>query len=135
MGNSSVPSRSAEVLLSGLEAGTPAAAGLLTSSAASSRWGDIAVVPLAVVFDYKGRENRAYPAHASGLAALENARECYFPCGSRGAGRFVHCGSYFGKTLMEQAGQGAAFAEFGATNVAVFAIVNARGVVVSVGKP
>jgi L-aminopeptidase/D-esterase-like protein len=42
----------------------------------------------------------------------------------------VHVGSYFGEKRMEQSGQGAAFYESGATKVAVFSVVNARGVLV-----
>jgi L-aminopeptidase/D-esterase-like protein len=114
----------------GLEAGCGVAAGLLESGSASHEWGNIAVVPTAVVFDFKGRDNSVYPDRALGLAALQSAREGWFPYGTRGAGRFVHCGSYFGRSFMEQSGQGAAFGEFGATKVAVFAVVNARGVIV-----
>ena len=120
----------------GLEAGCAVASGLLSSGRASHKWGEIAVVPSAVVFDFKGRDNGIYPDRSLGLAALEGAREGCFPCGSRGAGRFVHCGSYFGQEFMEQSGQGAAFAEFGATKVAVFTVVNARGVVMDrAGRP
>jgi L-aminopeptidase/D-esterase-like protein len=47
----------------------------------------------------------------------------------------MHCGSYFGESLMEQAGQGAAFAKFGATKLAVFTVVvDACGVIVREGK-
>ena len=57
----------------GLEAGSAVAAGLLNSGAASSRWSDIAVVPMAVVFDYKGRENRGVSGSCLGSG---RAGEC-----------------------------------------------------------
>lgn len=112
----------------GCEAAAAISTALLASGAASSKWGDIAVVPCAVVFDFKGRDNSVYPDVALGRAALESARPGWFPYGQHGAGRFVHVGSYFGEKAMEQSGQGAAFCERGATKIAVFSVVNARGV-------
>lgn len=111
----------------GLEAATGVASALLDSKQSSTKWGDVAVVPAAVVFDFKGRENCIYPDRALGWAALQNARAGWFPYGPRGAGRFVHCGSYFGERRMEQSGQGGAFGEYGATKLAIFTVVNARG--------
>ena len=91
-----------------------------------------AIVPTAVVFDDKGRDNDVRPDRALGLAALHSTREDWFPCGARGAGRFVHCGTYFGQACMEQSGQGAGFGEFGRTKRGVFTVVvNAVGVVVN----
>ena len=114
----------------GLEAASGVAAGLLNSGAASQKWGEIAVVPAAVVFDFKGRHNAVCPDRELGLAALKTAREGWFPLGTRGAGAFVHCGSYFGESFMERSGQGAAFVDLGSTRLAVFTVVNARGVIV-----
>ena len=90
-----------------------------------------AVMPAAVVFDCKGRDNDAHPNRASGFTALHSTREDWFPCGARGAGWFVYCGTYFGQAFMEQSGQGAAFAEFGRTELGIFTVVNALGVVVN----
>jgi L-aminopeptidase/D-esterase-like protein len=115
----------------GLEAGYAVAAGLLSSGLASHQRSEIAIVPAAVVFDYKGRDNDVHPDHALALAALHSTREDWFPCGARGAGRFVHCGTYFGQACMEQSGQGAAFGEFGRTKLGIFTVVNALGVVVN----
>jgi 6-aminohexanoate-oligomer endohydrolase len=114
----------------GLEAASGVTAGLLRSGHASCHWGELAVVPAAVVFDFKGRDTTVYPDRELGLAALDAVTEGRFPLGARGAGAFVHCGSYFGESFMERSGQGAAFQQFGATKLAVFTIVNARGVVV-----
>ncbi len=113
----------------GLEAASGVASGLLHSGAASQKWGEVAVVPAAVVFDFKGRHNAVHPDRKLGLAALNAAREGMFPLGMRGAGAFVHCGSYFGESFMERSGQGAAFRKLGATRLAVFTVVNARGVI------
>jgi 6-aminohexanoate-oligomer endohydrolase len=117
----------------GLEAASGVAAGLLNSGAASQKWSEIAVVPAAVLFDFKGRHNAIYPDRELGLAALKAAREGWFPVGARGAGAFVHCGSYFGESFMERSGQGAAFLDLGPTRLAVFTVVNARGVIVDRG--
>ena len=114
----------------GLEAASGVVAGLLQSGHATAKWGEVAVVPAAVVFDYKGRNNTLYPDRELGLQALKAAVEGRFPLGARGAGAFVHCGSYFGEEYMERAGQGAAYGEFGQTKLAVFTVVNARGVIV-----
>jgi L-aminopeptidase/D-esterase-like protein len=114
----------------GLEAASGVASGLLRSGAASGDWGHVAVVPAAVVFDFKGRLNTVYPDRDLGLAALEAACEGQFPLGARGAGAFVHCGSFFGESFMERSGQGAAFLNLKSTRIAVFTVVNARGVLI-----
>ena len=114
----------------GLEAASGVATGLLESGRASQHWGEVAVVPAAVVFDFKGRTNKVYPKRDLGMTALQNCREGRFPLGAHGAGRFVHCGSYFGEQFMERSGQGAAFGQYRSTRVAVFTVVNARGVIV-----
>ena len=111
----------------GLEAASGVAAGLLNSGVASQRWGEIAIVPAAAVFDFKGRRNAVYPDKELGLAALKAARDSWFPLGAHGVGSFVHCGSYFGESFMERSGQGAAFRKLGSTSLAVFTVVNARG--------
>jgi L-aminopeptidase/D-esterase-like protein len=113
----------------GLEAASGVAAALLESGVASRRWGGIAIVPGAVVFDFKGRDTNVYPDRELGIQALQNCRAGIFPLGARGAGRFVHCGSYFGEEFMERTGQGAAFSRYGSARIAVFTVVNARGVI------
>jgi 6-aminohexanoate-oligomer endohydrolase len=115
----------------GLEAASGVASGLLHSGADSHKWGEVAIVPAAVVFDFTERQNAVRPDRKLGVAALDAAREGRFPLGKRGAGAFVHCGSYFGESFMERAGQGAAFRELGATRLAVFTVVNARGVILN----
>jgi L-aminopeptidase/D-esterase-like protein len=117
----------------GLEAASGVAAELLRSGAASVDWGHVAVVPAAVVFDFKGRLNTIYPDRDLGLAALEAAQEGRFPLGTCGAGACVHCGSFFGEGFMERSGQGAAFLDLGSTRLAVFTVVNARGVIIGRG--
>jgi 6-aminohexanoate-oligomer endohydrolase len=114
----------------GLEAASGVAAGLLHSGFASQRWGGVAIVPAAVVFDFKGRQNAVYPDKELGLKALEAARDSWFPLGAHGVGSFVHCGSYFGESFMERSGQGAAFQKLESTRLAVFTVVNARGAMV-----
>jgi L-aminopeptidase/D-esterase-like protein len=120
----------------GLEAAAGVASCLMEAGNASTEWGEVAVVPAAVVFDFKGRQNRVYPDSTLGRTALQTAREGWFPYGACGAGRFVHAGSYFGEDYMERSGQGAAFGAQNATKVAVFTVVNSRGVVMDrAGNP
>jgi L-aminopeptidase/D-esterase-like protein len=114
----------------GLEAASGVMAGLLAARGGSTRWGEIAYVPGAIVFDFTGRTNSVHPDRELGVAALTGARAGRFPLGSRGAGRFVHCGSFFGPRFMERSGQGGAFRQIGTVKVAVFVVVNALGAVV-----
>ena len=114
----------------GLEAASGSSCWVAPSGATSGNWGQVAVVPAAVVFDFKGRYTTVYPDKELGIAALAAAREGWFPLGTRGAGALVHCGSYFGESFMERSGQGAAFLNLGPTRLAVFTVVNARGVIV-----
>jgi L-aminopeptidase/D-esterase-like protein len=113
----------------GLEAASGVTAALLQARRASATWGDLAIVPAAVVFDFKGRDDLVYPDRELGQAALNAAVEGCFPLGKRGAGAFVHCGSYFSESFMERSGQGAAFRQIGDTKLAVFTLLNARGVI------
>jgi len=114
----------------GLEAASGVMAGLLERRKGSNRWNEIAYVPGAIVFDFGGRENAVHPDRELGLAALAAAKTGRFPLGSRGAGRFVHVGSFFGPRFMERSGQGGAFRQIGPTRVAVFVVVNALGAVI-----
>jgi len=86
--------------------------------------GRVAIVPTAVVFDYKGRDNYVYVDSTLGLASLESAREGWFPCGTRGVG-VVSCGTYFGGPSWNNSARGAAFAAFGTTKVRTSTVVNA----------
>ncbi len=114
----------------GLEAASGVMDGLLARRKGSNRWNEIAYVPGAIVFDFGGRENSVHPDRELGIAALDAAKAGRFPLGSRGAGRFVHVGSFFGPRFMERSGQGGAFRQIGATKVAVFVVVNALGAAV-----
>jgi 6-aminohexanoate-oligomer endohydrolase len=108
----------------GLEAASGVAARLLSGGSASARWGEIAVIPSAAIYDFRGRDNSIYPDRNLGAAAFDSARAGWFPLGAHGAGRFSHCGKLLGHDYMERAGQGAAFGQFGATKITV---VNAVG--------
>jgi L-aminopeptidase/D-esterase-like protein len=114
----------------GLEAASGVMDGLLEARGNSTRWGEIAYVPGAIVFDFTGRDNAVHPDRELGQAALKAAKSGRFPLGSRGAGRFVHCGSYFGPRFMERSGQGGTFRQIGLAKVAVFTVVNALGAIV-----
>lgn len=114
----------------GLEAASGVMSGLLDERDGANQWTQIAYVPGAIVYDFTGRANAIHPDRELGRAALAAARPGHFPQGSRGAGRFVHCGSYFGPRFMERSGQGGEFRQVGTTKVAVFVVVNALGAVV-----
>lgn len=111
----------------GLEAASGVAARLLSGESVSTRWGEIAVIPSAAIYDFRGRDNSIYPDRNLGAAAFDSARAGWFPLGAHGAGRFSHCGKLLGHEYMERAGQGAAFGQFGTTKIAVFTVVNAIG--------
>src|SRR5271167_3183457 len=55
----------------GLEAASGVAAGLLRSGTTSNKWGEVAVVPAAVLYDFKGRHNNVCPDRELGLSALK----------------------------------------------------------------
>ena len=114
----------------GLEAASGVAAELLARRDYASGWQDIALVAGAIVFDLRGRDNAIYPDKALGRAALRAARPGRFALGPRGAGRSVTVGKVTGYDRREAAGQGGAFRQVGAVKVAVFAVVNAIGVIV-----
>ena len=113
----------------GLEAASGVTSELLASGRRSGDWDDIPVVPSAILFDFPGRSNRIHPDKELGRAALKAAQpNCCF-VGTRGAGRFVYVGKYFGHAFMERAGQGCAFMELGETKLLIATVVNARGVI------
>src|SRR5205823_6010066 len=84
----------------------------------------------AIIFDYGARGNVIYPDPALGRAAVRAARPGVFPLGRRGAGRSAGVGAVFDRGRSEPSGQAGAFRAIGATKVAVFAVVNALGVIV-----
>jgi L-aminopeptidase/D-esterase-like protein len=114
----------------GLEAACGVMDGLLDERRGSTGRGEIAYVPGAIVFDFTGRDNAVHPDRELGRAALKGAKSGRFPLGSRGAGRFVHCGSFFGPRFMERSGQGGTFRQIGLAKIAVFTVVNALGAIV-----
>jgi len=114
----------------GLEAVDGVRAELLATGKRGTRFDDVATVPGAIVYDFRGRTNSVYPDKALGRAALRAARPGRFFQGARGAGRHVSVGKYFGPMYREPSGQGAAFHQLGPTKVAVFVVVNAVGSIV-----
>ena len=114
----------------GLEAAAGVMAGLLERDREITHWERVPTVTGAVVYDFRHRSNAIYPDKNLGKAALEAARPGHFPLGSRGAGRHVHVGKFFGPRYMESAGQGGAFRQVGGTKIAVFTVVNAVGAIV-----
>jgi L-aminopeptidase/D-esterase-like protein len=115
----------------GLEAATGVAAELFAMRDYSIKWGEIALVSGAIIFDYWPRGNSVYPDKALGRAAIRAARPGLFPLGPRGAGSGASAGKTFGLEGGEPAGQGGAFRQIGDTKVAVFTVVNARGAIVN----
>lgn len=128
------PSVDAVVLAGGSSYGLEAAEGVRAELIASGRRDasrfNIATVLGAIIYDFPYRANSIYPDKELGRAALRAARPRRFPIGAQGAGRSASVGKYFGYMFGEQAGQGAAFRQVGATKIAVFAVVNALGVIV-----
>jgi L-aminopeptidase/D-esterase-like protein len=114
----------------GLEAAAGVLAELLARRGYDTNWTNVPTVCGAVVYDFRGRNNAIYPDKELGRQALKAARPGCFPQGARGAGCFVHAGKFFGGSYGERAGQGAAYAQIGATKLAVFTVVNAVGQVV-----
>jgi L-aminopeptidase/D-esterase-like protein len=91
---------------------------------------NFALVSGAIIFDYGARDNVIYPDPALGRAAVRAARPGVFPLGRRGAGRSAGVGAVFDRGRGEPSGQAGAFRAIGPTKVAVFAVVNALGVIV-----
>jgi L-aminopeptidase/D-esterase-like protein len=112
--------------LYGLEVAAGVAAGLFARRGHSTRFEDIATVSGAIIYDFGGRDNAIYPDARLGRAALEAAREGFFPLGPRGAGRSAHCGW----DERESSGQGGAYRQVGPTRIAVFSVVNCIGAVI-----
>jgi 6-aminohexanoate-oligomer endohydrolase len=114
----------------GLEAAAGVAAELFAMRGYSIKWGEIALVSGAIIFDYWPRANAIYPDKELGRAAVRAARPGLFPLGARGAGRSATVGKSLGLEGGEPGGQGGAFRRVGDTAIAVFTVVNARGAIV-----
>lgn len=113
----------------GLEAASGVRAELLATKY-KNPFEEVANVAGAIVYDFPGRTNAIYADKELGRAAFKAARPNHFPLGRRGAGRNVSVGKYLGRDYREQAGQGGAFRQTGATKIAVFTVVNALNAIV-----
>jgi 6-aminohexanoate-oligomer endohydrolase len=87
---------------------------------------DLGLVAGAVIYDFRGhRLTDVYPDKALARAAMKAFRPGSFPLGAQGAGRMAMQGSFLG--CGAHSGQGGAFRQIGATKIAAFVVVNARG--------
>lgn len=114
----------------GLAAADGVRSELLSSGRRGVRWGNIASVLGAIIYDFGVRANTIHPDRELGRAALRAAVPGVFPLGARGAGRSATVGKLYGRAYMEHAGQGGAFVQVGPTRIAVFTVVNSVGVLV-----
>ena len=114
----------------GLAAADGVRSELLASGRRGVRWGNIASVLGAIIYDFGVRANTIHPDRELGQAALRAAVPGVFPLGARGAGRSATVGKLYGRAYMEHAGQGGAFVQVGPTRIAVFTVVNSVGVLV-----
>lgn len=113
--------------LLGLEAATGVAAEVWAQAGHGTGWTDIPTVSGAIINDF-GRPSAVYPDAALGRAAVRAAHPGVFPLGARGAGRSATCGKFYAQG--EPSGQGAAFAQVGASRLAASTVVNAVGAIV-----
>jgi L-aminopeptidase/D-esterase-like protein len=91
-----------------------------------TKWGDIAVVTGAVIYDFEGhRLNEIHPDEALARAAVQSLRPGVFPLGAQGAGRMAMQGGFFGCDA--HSGQGGAVRTHGKVKIAAFVVVNASG--------
>lgn len=116
----------------GLEVASGVSAEIREARENAGDWGNIVIVPGAIIFDLGPRRfNTIYPDKELGRAALRVARTGKFLLGAHGAGRFATQGSYYGDFEYRQySGQGGAFRQVGPTKIAVFTVVNAVGAIV-----
>jgi L-aminopeptidase/D-esterase-like protein len=136
------PSIAAVVFSGGSAYGLSAATGVANESKRIKQeegsYDFIAGVLGGIIYDVGGRRfSRITPDDDLGAAALRAAEPNRFPMGAAGAGRFAMQGVYYidGEGAEPYAnwphsGQGGAFAQSGATKVAVFTVVNALGTIV-----
>ena len=92
----------------GLAAADGVRSELLASGRRGVRWGNIASVLGAIIYDFGVRANTIHPDRELGQAALRAAVPGVFPLGARGAGRSATVGKLYGRAYMEHAGQGGA---------------------------
>lgn len=117
----------------GLEAAVGVAAALFEQRGYSWRWRELQIVRGAIIYDFGKRQNAVYPDKELGKLALKSARAGEFPLGARGAGCSATVGKLFKRG--EQAGQGAAFREFGrGGKIACFTVVNSIGAIYDRGN-
>jgi 6-aminohexanoate-oligomer endohydrolase len=87
---------------------------------------DLSIVAGAVIYDFRGhRLNDVYPDKALARSATKAFQPGIFPLGPQGAGRMAMQGSFL--ACGAHSGQGGAFRQVGATKIAAFVVVNARG--------
>jgi ABC-type oligopeptide transport system ATPase subunit/L-aminopeptidase/D-esterase-like protein len=117
--------------LYGLEAASGVAAEILKERGLA-RWGQIACVQSAIIFDFGARATTVYPDKALGALARANARSGGCPVGQVGAGRLATVGKVLDSVRYrpESGGQGAAFREIKTVKVLVVTVVNALGVII-----
>jgi len=111
--------------------GMEAMAGIVSGLFAQHNQTSFTKMPLisgAVIFDYTPRKNAIYPDKTLGQKALANLKAGQFTQGKSGVGIAATHAKLLGDSF-EHAGQGGAFAQIGATKIAVFTVVNAVGVI------
>lgn len=112
--------------------GLEAVAGAISSLFTQRQQNAFSQMPLisgGVIFDYTPRGNYIYPDKTLGQQAFSALRTGEFKIGKFGAGASATVGKLFGQYV--SAGQGAAFAQWGDTKIAVFTVVNAVGVILN----
>jgi L-aminopeptidase/D-esterase-like protein len=117
--------------LYGLEAATGVSAEILKQRGVA-RWGHIACVQSAIIFDFGARASLVYPDKALGARAFAEVKSGGCPVGQSGAGRLATVGKVLesDRYRPESGGQGAAFRQIGNVKVLVVTVVNALGVVI-----
>jgi ABC-type oligopeptide transport system ATPase subunit/L-aminopeptidase/D-esterase-like protein len=117
--------------LYGLEAASGVASAILEQRGVA-KWGQIACVQSAIIFDLGARDTLEYPDKAIGTAAWRAASAGGCWIGQAGAGRLATVGKLYAhpRYRPELGGQGAAFREVAGVKILVVTVVNALGVVV-----
>jgi L-aminopeptidase/D-esterase-like protein len=115
--------------LYGLEAASGAAAEILAQRKIA-KWGQIACVQSAIIYDFGARDTTIYPDKALGAAAWRAAQPGGCAIGQVGAGRLATVGKLAPQLFApEFGGQGAAFREIAGVRILVVTVVNAVGVI------
>lgn len=116
--------------LYGLEAASGAAAEILAQRRIA-KWGQIACVQSAIIYDFGSRDTTIYPDKALGAAAWRAAKPGGCAVGQVGAGRLATVGKLAPERFApEFGGQGAAYREIAGVRILVVTVVNAVGVIV-----